>query len=129
MNPLTAAVTGIRKDRDTTVRYEVHRMRESGENGIARQSVVEGFYGLDRARLAALGYALDGPTPNGDRFTGTIHVVQVIYVSGARCKSQVVDEVDERVASRLLNEVRLPNAAQLAISVERLQAEVDGLIP
>jgi len=129
MKALSAAATGLKKDRDSTVRYEVHRMRESGENGIARQPLVEEFYGLDRARLAAFGHALDGPTPSGDRFTGTICIVQVIYVSGIRCRSQVIDEIDERVASRLLNEIRLPKAAQLAVTLESLQVEVDALIP
>jgi hypothetical protein len=129
MRALSAVATGIIKDRDTTVRYEVHRMRETGQERVARPPLVEEFYGLDRARLAALGHALDGPTPSGNRFTGVIHVVQVMYVSNVRCRSKVIDEIDERVASRLLNEVRLPKAGQLAVPVERLQAELDALIP
>lgn len=129
MKNLSAAVTGIRKDRDVTVRYEVHRMRDPGQKGAARPPLVEEFYGLDRARLAALGYGLEGPTGIGDRFTGLINVVQVFYTSGIRCRSEIVDEVDERVASRLLNEVRFPRASELAVRVAHLQAEVDALIP
>lgn len=104
MSILSAAVTGLRKDRDTTVRYEVHR--ERGRDGGARPPAVEEFYGLDRARIAALGYALDGPTYAGDLFTGEVRVVQVLYSSGVRCRTELIDVVDERVASRLLNEVR-----------------------
>ncbi|MGJ0237729.1 hypothetical protein ACQEPB_04295 [Novosphingobium fluoreni] len=127
MNPLAAATSGIKKDRDTTVRYEVHRMREAGPKGVARAPLVEEFLGLDRARLAAFAHALDGPTPSGDRFTGLIRIVQALYTSGVRCRSEVVDEVDERVASRLLNEVRLPKAGQLAVTIAQLQGEV-GLV-
>jgi hypothetical protein len=127
MKSLSIASTGIKKERDTTVRYEVNRMRAPGQNGIPRAPLVEEFYGLDRARIAALAHALDGASAAGDRFTGVVQIAQVFYSAGVRCSSAVIDELDERVASRLLNEVRLPKAGQLTVSVEQLQREVDAL--
>lgn len=129
MDILSAAATGQRKERDSTVRYEVHREREPGAGGMHRKPIVEEFYGLDRARIAALGYALDGPIPIGHRFSGVVRIVQVIYVSGVRCRTELIDVVDERVASRLLNEVKWPHADEMAVPVERLQSSVDALIP
>ena len=129
MMAMQLAATGIRKERDASVRYEVHREREDGANGAARPPIVEEHLGLDRARIAALSDALDGPTPTGDRFTGLVRIVQVFYSSGIRRTSEVVDEVDERVASRLLNEVRWPRACELAVPLDRLQADADALKP
>ncbi len=106
MSILAAAATGTKKGPDATVRYEVHRIREPGQMGAVRLPLVEEFLGLDRARLAALGYGLDGPTAFGERFTGLIRVVQVFYCAGVRGRVEVIDEVDERVAFRFLNEVR-----------------------
>jgi len=129
MNPLSAAATGLRKDRETTVLYEVHREREDGKRGAPRPPIVEEFHGLDRARLAALSHALDGPTTTGDRFTGSIRIFLVLYHGERPSAPKLIDEIDERVASRLLNEVRLPRACELAVSVGQLQSEVDALLP
>ena len=90
---------------------------------------MEEFHGLDRARLAALSFALDGPTVTGDRFTGTVRVVQVIAGGGRAPAPSLIDVIDERVASRLLNEVRLPRADTLAVPVSSLQSAVDALHP
>lgn len=128
MNALSLAAAGQRKERGVAVRYEVHRERESGKGGSERGPLVEEFYGLDRARIAALGYALDGPTGTGDRFTGTVRVLQSLRHDDSPARLTLVDVIDERVASRLLNEARLPRADQLAVSIERLQAEVDALL-
>lgn len=84
---------------------------------------------MDRARVAALGYALDGPVPVGGRFSGVVRIVQVIYTSGTHCRTELIDVLDERVASRLLNEVRWPHADQLSVPVDRLQSSVDALVP
>ena len=111
-----------------TVRYEVHRMRETGRSNQPLQSVVEVFRGLDRARLAALGYALDGPTSTGDRFTGVIEIIRVLR-SPTREAKNLVDVIDERVATRLLNEIQLPRADRMSVSVADLQRGVDDLTP
>lgn len=129
MDKLSAAAAGLRNDRETSVRYEVHRDRESGAKGVPRPPIVEEFLALDRARLAALSHALDGSTVTGDRFTGTVRIFQVLYSYGKPSKPTLIDELDERVAFRLLNETRLPRPGQLAVSVDRLQAQIDGLNP
>lgn len=129
MNLLKSAMTGEKKSKDTTVRYEVHRMREAGAGGVERPPIVEEFYGLDRARLAALSYALDGPTASVERFTGVLQVVQVMSHSGVARRHDLIDVIDERVAVRLLNEVRMPHASELSVSIDQLQADVDALIP
>lgn len=129
MNLPSSAVTSLRKDRETSVRYEVRRLREDGSNGAARPPIVEEFLALDRARLAALSHALDGPTVTGDRFTGTVLVYQVLRGGGGPARPTLIDVIDERVAFRLLNETRLPRADQLAVSIDRLQARIDGLNP
>lgn len=114
-------------DKGATIRYEVRRECEPGARGIERQPVVEEFGGLDRARLSALGHALDGPTSSADRFTGTVMVAQVFWVGDRRARTEIIDVVDERVAFRLLNEVKLPKPADLSVSMDRIQAEVDAL--
>lgn len=129
MDLLAVVATGEKKPKVATVRFETHRMRESGAAGVERPPLVEEFLGLDRARLAALGYALDGPTSIGDRFTGEIRIVQVVRHLGAVRRREVVDEIDERVATRLLNEVRIPRAGDLSVSIDQLQGEVDTLMP
>lgn len=129
MNLPSAAASGIRRDREASVRYQVHRLRESGANGAVRPPIVQEFLGLDRARLAALGYALDGSTAVGDRFTGTVQALQVIYCGGRPARPELIDVIDERVAFRLLTETRLPRADLLAVPLERLQAQIDGLNP
>lgn len=129
MDLLKIVATGEKKPKDATVRFELHRMRESGAASVDRPPLVEEFLGLDRARLAALGYALDGPTVIGDRFTGEIRIVQVIRHLGSVRRREVIDEIDERVATRLLNEVRIPRAGDMSVSIDQLQGEVDALIP
>lgn len=112
--------------RELTLRYEVRRLRETGVRGAERPPLVEEFLGLDRARLAALGYALDGAVPTGDRFTGVVEVVRVTIVGGRRAVVETVDVLDERVAFRVLNGLRLPRAEQMAVSMEQMQAEADA---
>lgn len=113
--------------REQRTTYEVRRAREPGDKGIERSSIVEEFAGLDRARLAALGYALDGPSSKGDRFTGRVEVHQLFLVSGKVVNRSIVDVLDERVAFRMLNELALPRADALSVSVERLQEEANRL--
>ena len=113
--------------REQRTAYEVHRAREPGPNQVARPPCVEEFAGLDRARLAALGYALDGPTSTGDRFTGRVEVHRLFSVSEKVVSRSVVDVLDERVAFRLLNELALPHADSMSVPVERLQEEANRL--
>ncbi|WP_146193603.1 hypothetical protein [Sphingosinicella humi] len=70
--------------------------------------MVQEHYGLDRARLQALGFALDGPDPT---FTGRVRVVQVIKNGDKRCAELELDVLDERVAFLVLNQIKLPRAA------------------
>ena len=114
-------------NREQRTEYEVLRAREPGQKGVKRCPVVETFAGLDRARLAALRYALDGPTSTGDRLTGRVEIHRVFYVAGKRVGKSLVDVLDERVAFRLLNEVDLPHADSMAVPVERLQEEANRL--
>lgn len=128
---MKAVCTGLRKDKDRTVRYEVHRARSDtrdGKEALQRPPLVEEFLALDRARIAALGYALDGPAQDGG-ITGEVRIVQKLYADGGTRieREQLIDVIDERVACRLLNEVRFPTAAALAVSKAELQAEVDRL--
>lgn len=115
------------RNREQRTYHEVHRLREPGPKGIARAPLVEEHGGLDRARLAALGYALDGPTTTGEQFTGTVEVHQVTTLGDRQVKKELVDVIDERVAFRLLNELTLPRAGRLAVPVERLQEEANRL--
>ena len=117
----------VNPTREQRTTYEVIRAREPGEGGKERSPAVEEFAGLDRARLAALGYALDGPTSTGERFTGRVEVHRLFLVSGNVVSRSVVDVLDERVAFRLLNELALPRADALSVSVERLQEEANRL--
>lgn len=117
----------LSRNREQRTVYEVLRPRANGENGAKRQPTVEEFGGLDRARLAAFGYALDGPTTTGDRFTGTVEIHRVTYIGDRVVNSMLVDVIDERVAFRVLNELSLPHAGQLAFPVERLQEEANRL--
>lgn len=108
--------------------YELRRLREAARGGAPREPEVEHFAGLDRARLKALALALDGPSVVADEFfSGTIEIHRTTYIGHARISSELVDELDERVAFRVLNELRLPRADQLALPVERLQAEANRL--
>jgi hypothetical protein len=132
---MRSVCTGIRKEKDRTVRYEVHREREDtceGRQTVPRPPIVEEFLGLDRARIAALGYALDGPAQDGN-LTGVVRIVLKLYSHGhgdrRLDRQELIDVIDERVACRLLNEVRLPRAEELAVSKDQLQADVDALMP
>lgn len=116
-----------RSDKGPVARYEVHRQREPATRGVQRPPVVEEFQALDRARLSALGYALDGPTSSSERFTGTVSVVQVLWSGDRRATSDLIDVIDERVAFRLLNEVRLPRPQELTVSLDSIQSEIDAL--
>ncbi len=113
--------------RDLLLRFEVRRAREPGVRGAERPPTVEEFLGLDRARLAALGYALDGPTHTGERYTGELSIVLVAYVAGARVTEEEVDRLDERVAFRVLNELRLPRCDEMSVGMDRIQAEAEAL--
>lgn len=123
----TAAPAGSNHEGNLVHRYEVRRSREPGLRGAERPPAVEEFLGLDRARLAALGYALDGPTYTGERFTGELSIVRVAYVSGARMTEEEVDRLDERVAFRVLNELRLPRCDEMAVGMDRIHAEAEAL--
>lgn len=129
MKALSTTATGARAGGVAAVRYEVHREREPGRGGVERGPLVQEFYGLDRARIAALAHALDGPTTTDDRFTGVVRIFQSMRVDEREAGRTLIDVIDERLASRLLNEARLPRADRMAVSLERLQAEVDALVP
>jgi hypothetical protein len=103
--------------------YEVHRERPSGRGSAA----VEEYSGLDRARLAAFAHALDGPRYTGESFSGTVTINQVRYLGRRRLRTELIDVIDERVAFRVLNELTLPRADQLGVSVERLQEEANRI--
>ena len=103
--------------------YEVHRERASGRGPAA----VEEYSGLDRARLAAFAHALDGPSYTGESFSGTVAIHQVRYLGQRRLRTELIDVIDERVAFRVLNELKLPRANQLHVSVEKLQQETNKL--
>ena len=109
-------------ERERVIRYEVRRERE-----IVNAPVIEHFLGLDRARIAALSYALDGPTYNGKRFTGQLTVQRVTYIQGKVCLSELIDVIDERVAFRLLHEMRLPRGDKMATTTEQFQRELDAI--
>ena len=119
--------TNFNQNRERRTSYEVRRYRESGEKGRGRAPTIEVFLGLDRARIVALGYALDGPTSTGERFTGRVEVHRVIEVGNKKIRSTLIDILDERVAFRVLNELELPRADALSVSVERLQEEANRL--
>lgn len=117
-----------REERNRAVRYEVHRMRATGRLGVEKPPIVEVFLGLDRARLSALTHALDGTTQCGDRFTGLVHVFEVFYQGEYETKRALIDSIDERVASRILNETRLPRADQLSVDIESFKSELNFLV-
>lgn len=55
-----------------------------------------------------------------------VEVVRVTIVGGRRAVVETVDVLDERVAFRVLNGLRLPRAEQMAVSMEQMQAEADA---
>ncbi len=114
-------------EKDHRTYYEVHRDCEPGKKGVERAPVVEEYGEFDRARLAALGYALDGPTSTGERFTGTVTVHRVVALGQRKLQTELVDCIDERLAFRLLNELVLPHASQLMVSMGKLQEETNQL--
>jgi|GEM_PF-1937497 len=117
------------KNADYAVRYEVQRQRGLTNHAKTshRAPLVETFYGLDRARLAALGWALDGQTVTGELFSGIVEIFEVAYASSKEVRRQLIDRIDERVAHRLLNELRFPKAEDMSYSLARLEAEVDHI--
>lgn len=115
------------RNREQRTFHEVRRLREPGPMGIIRPPLVEDHGGLDRARLAAMAYALDGPTATGDQFTGTVEVHRVVKSGDRTVRTELVDVIDERVAFRVLNELELPRATGMAVPVERLQEEANRL--
>ena len=115
-------------ERKFSVRYEVHRERERGRAGVVPPPTIEIFLGLDRARLSALSNALNGPSHTGYKYSGTVRVFEIFYRGSCEFKRALVDVIDERVASRVLNEVRLPRANQLSVSMESLQEEFNDLL-
>lgn len=116
-----------RQSRETRTFYEVRRLREPGKKGAQREPDVETFSGLDRARIAGAGYALDGSMVDGPLYTGRIEIHHVMTIGDRLVRRDVIDVLDERVAFRVLNELSLPRADALTVSVERLQAETDRL--
>jgi hypothetical protein len=110
------------------VRHEVHRERQIGARGVRSPDLVETHLGLDRARLSALTYALDGPSWAGERLNGVVKIFEVCYRNGRECRRTLIDHLDERVAARVLNEIRLPRADQMRIEIDQLQDELDSLI-
>ena len=117
----------LAEERNFSVRWEIHRIREP-RRGLPQPAVVEVHIGLAHARLTALRFALDGPRYEGDRFSGVVRVFEVLYQSGRELKRTLWDEIDERVASRVLTETRFPSATQLSVTLEELQAEFDALL-
>ena len=113
--------------RDRTTHYEVRRLRLDARRGVKRDPYVETFHGLDRARLAALGYALDGPESPDKSSNGTIEIWRIRCYFGEVIGEDLVDVVDERVAFRFLNDIDLPRAEKLTVPIERLQEEVNRL--
>lgn len=101
--------------------YEVHRERAPGRG----PATIEEYLGLDRARLAAFAHALGGPSYTGENFSGTVTINQVFYLGQRRLTTELIDVIDERVAFRVLNELTLPHANRLSVSIETLQKEVD----
>lgn len=112
----------LNRNREQRTIYEVHRYADDGV-----LPIVEEYGGLDRARLAALGYALDGATTTTERLSGRVGVLRVFYSGGVRINETLVDILDERVAFRVLNELSLPHADALTVPIERLQAEANRL--
>lgn len=119
--------TMTRSDRGPVARYGLRRQREPAARGVQRSPVVEEFQALDRAPLSALGYAFDGPTSSGERFTGSVSVIQVLWCGDRRARTDLIDLIDEPIAFRLLNEVRLPRPQDLTVSLDSIQSEIDAL--
>lgn len=122
----TSAPSGLRGAPDCRTRYEVHREHQKGtQSGVAGTDREE-FLGLDRARIAALSYALDGPIQEG-RYTGKVSIRRLMYIGDRKVNAELVDVFDERVAHRLLNELEFPKADQFQRSIDSLQGDVDAL--
>ena len=114
-------------DQRYDTRYEVHRSRFPGKGGAIKAPFVASYLGLDRARLAALGWALEGQSMIDECFTGIVSIYKVGGFNGRRSAAELVDVIDERVAFRVLNELALPRPEDLTVSIERMQVEVDRL--
>ena len=116
-----------RQSRETRTIYEVRRLREPGKKGARREPDIETFSGLDRARIAGLGYALDGSATDRSFYTGIVEIHHVMTIGDRVVRRDIVDVLDERVAFRVLNELSLPRADAFTVPIERLQAEADRL--
>lgn len=116
--------TGQRYQRSV---YEVRRQRCVAKGGKPRETYVENFLGLDRARLAAFTHALDGADGPDKTVTGIVEIFRVDLVGDRVVKEELIDVIDERVAFRLLNDIELPRPNQLSVAIERLQEEVNRL--
>ena len=107
--------------------FQVVRERAAGDRGKPREPLVEEFGGLDRARLAALGYALDSFSVKGDCFTGIVRVRRQLLYGDRLLAEEEIDVIDERVAFRVLHEMRLPTPKQLSVAAERFVEEESRL--
>ena len=85
-----------------SARFEVIRERRDGN-----PDDVEMHLGLDFARVAALGYALAG---RKGPHTSRVRIRQVWMLDGVRGPETYIDDIDERVASIFMYEVKLPKA-------------------
>lgn len=63
----------------------------------------------------------------GAYLTGRVEVHRVTRIGDQTVRSELVDDLDERVAFRVLNELSLPRADALSVPVELLQAEANRL--
>ncbi|WP_100259717.1 hypothetical protein [Qipengyuania seohaensis] len=122
-----SAPSDLRGAPDCRTRYEVHREHQKGTQIGVAGTEVEEFFGLDRARIAALTYALDGPQQER-RLTGNVSIRRLMYIGQRKVKDELVDVLDERVAHRLLNELTFPRSDQMGRSVDSLQGDVNALI-
>ena len=89
-----------------SARFEVLREKKPGRG----EPDVEVHLGLDYARLAALGYALEGPKEGAPHYSGRVRIRQVWVTEGVRGPSFDLDVLDESVASRFLYAVEIPRA-------------------
>ena len=88
---------------NVTVRYLVVRKVEGNRSTVVEP---EAFIGLDRARLAAFSHALDGSIQK-QGLTGRVTLERIQYASGKGIGRALVDPIDERLAFRVLNDMRL----------------------
>src|SRR6476646_6670240 len=83
-----------------SARFEVIR-----ERGDGKPDDIELHLGLDFARVAALSYALAG---RKGPYTSRVRIRQIWMLDGVRGPECDLDDIDERVASIFLYDVKLP---------------------